>query len=139
MKKKNVYLIVGIVSLICVIAGVSFAAWILNFQQTNTNVVATDCFSITFQEDTEAISLNKAYPITDEEGKTLTPYTFMIENTCDGPASYQINLETMSQDSGVKVLPDEYLKANLIETDSSNISTNNLTSDYEVNTTIDGL
>ena len=47
MKKKNVYLIVGIVSLICVITGVSFAAWILNFQQTNTNVVATDCFSIT--------------------------------------------------------------------------------------------
>ena len=96
MKKKNVYLIIGIVSLICVIAGVSFAAWILNFQQTNTNVVATDCFNITFKEDTEAISLNKAYPITDEEGKTLTPYTFTITNQCSSYASYQINLEVIN-------------------------------------------
>ena len=96
MKKKNVYLIVGIVSLICVIAGVSFAAWILNFQQTNNNIVATDCFSITFKEDTEAISLNKAYPITDEEGKTLTPYTFTITNQCSSYASYQINLEVIN-------------------------------------------
>ena len=102
-----------------------------------TNVVTTDCFNITFV-DSNDINLQKAYPITDSEGSSLTPYTFTIENTCDGPASYQINLETMSQDSGVKVLPEEYLKANLIETDSSNISTNNLTSDYEVGTTIDG-
>ena len=102
-----------------------------------TNVVTTDCFNITFV-DSNDINLQKAYPITDSEGSSLTPYTFTIENTCDGPASYQINLETMSQDESVKVLPEEYLKANLIETDSSNISTNNLTSDYEVGTTIDG-
>ncbi len=96
MKKKNVYLIVGIVSLICVITGVSFAAWILNFQQTNSNIVATDCFSITFKEDTEAIQLLKAYPITDEEGKTLTPYTFTITNQCSSYASYQIKLEVIN-------------------------------------------
>ncbi len=90
MKKKNVYLIVGIVSLICVIAGVSFAAWILNFQQTNNNIVATDCFSITFKEDTEAISLNKAYPITDEgkiclkEGiPEVSYYRFLAEMISD--------------------------------------------------------
>ena len=90
------YLIVGIVSLICVITGVSFAAWILNFQQTNSNIVATDCFSITFKEDTEAIQLLKAYPITDEEGKTLTPYTFTITNQCSSYASYQIKLEVIN-------------------------------------------
>ena len=44
----------------------------------------------------------------------------------------------MSQDAGVKVLPDEYLKANLIELNSTNVRTNNLTSDYEVNTTVNG-
>ena len=102
-----------------------------------TNVVTTDCFNITFV-DSNDINLQKAYPITDSEGSSLTPYTFTIENTCDGPASYQINLETMGQEGSVKVLPEEYLKANLIEKDSSNISTNNLTSDYEVGTTIDG-
>ena len=97
----------------------------------------TDCFNITFT-DSNDINLQKAYPITDSEGSSLAPYTFTIENTCDSPASYQINLETMGQEGSVKVLPEEYLKANLIEKDSSNISTNNLTSDYEVGTTIDG-
>ena len=135
--KSRYFLIGGIVLLICVFVGVSYAYWQLTLQQSGTNVVTTDCFNITFV-DSNDINLQKAYPITDSEGSSLTPYTFTIENTCDGPASYQINLETMSQDSGVKVLPEEYLKANLIETDSSNISTNNLTSDYEVGTTIDG-
>ena len=135
--KSRYFLIGGIVLLVCVFVSVSYAYWQLTLQQSGTNVVTTDCFNITFT-DSNDINLQKAYPITDEEGKKLTPYTFTIENTCDGPASYQINLETMSQNEGVKVLPEEYLKANLIETDSSNISTNNLTSDYEVSTTIDG-
>ena len=82
------------------------------------------------------LTYKKAYPITDSEGASLAPYTFTIENTYDSPASYQINLETMSQDSGVKVLPEQYLKANLIEVSSSNTSTNNLISDYEVTPTI---
>ena len=138
MKDKSRYFLIGgIVLLVCIFVGVSYAYWQLTLQQSGTNVVTTDCFNITFV-DSNDINLQKAYPITDSEGSSLTPYTFTIENTCDGPASYQVNLETMSQDSGVKVLPEEYLKANLIETDSSNISTNNLTSDYEVNTTIDG-
>ena len=136
-EKSKYFLIGGLVLLICVFIGITYAYWQLTLQQTNTNVVTTDCFNITFV-DSNDINLQKAYPITDSEGSSLTPYTFTIENTCDGPASYQINLETMSQNEGVKVLPDEYLKANLIETDSSNISTNNLTSDYEVGTTIDG-
>ena len=137
MKKKNVYLIIGITVLIGAIAGISYAYWQLTLQQSGTNVVTTDCFNITFT-DSNDINLQKAYPITDSEGSSLAPYTFTIENTCDSPASYQINLETMGQEGSVKVLPEEYLKANLIEKDSSNISTNNLTSDYEVGTTIDG-
>ena len=138
MKDKSRYFLIGgIVLLVCVFIGISYAYWQLTLQQSGTNVVTTDCFNITFT-DSNDINLQKAYPITDSEGSSLAPYTFTIENTCDGPAGYQINIETMSQDSGVKVLPEEYLKANLIETDSSNISTNNLTSDYEVSTTIDG-
>ena len=135
--KSRYFLIGGIVLLICVFVGISYAYWQLTLQQSGTNVVTTDCFNITFV-DSNDINLQKAYPIMDSEGSSLTPYTFTIENTCDSPASYQINLETMGQEGSVKVLPEEYLKANLIEKDSSNISTNNLTSDYEVGTTIDG-
>ena len=52
------------------------------------------------------LTYKKAYPITDSEDSTLAPYTFTIENTCDSPTSYQINLETMSQEGSVKVLPE---------------------------------
>ena len=135
MKNKNIYLIIGIIILIGAIVGITYAYWQLTLQQTNTNVVTTDCFNITFT-DSNDINLQKAYPITNSEGASLTPYTFTIENTCDGPATYQINLETMSQEASVKVLPEQYLKANLIELDSTNASTNNLISDYEVTPTI---
>ena len=139
MKKKNVYLIVGIVSLICVITGVSFAAWILNFQQTNTNVVATDCFNITFQEDTEAISLNKAYPITDEEGKTLTPYTFTITNQCSSYASYQINLEvindsTLTNYSYLKVMLGENTPVLLSSNEVVQPTLSNATTSFKLTT-----
>ena len=134
-EKSRYFLIGGIIILICVFVGITYAYWQLILQQTDKNVVTTDCFHITFV-DSNDINLQKAHPIKDNEASSLTPYMFTIENTCDSPASYQINLETMSQDRGVKVLPEQYLKANLIEVGSTNTSTNNLTSDYEVTPTI---
>ena len=44
---------------------------------------------------TYPIHLENAYPILDEEGKTLTPYSFTITNTCDLFASYTVNLEML--------------------------------------------
>ena len=49
MKDKSRYFLIGgIVLLVCVFVGVSYAYWQLTLQQTNTNVVTTDCFNITF-------------------------------------------------------------------------------------------
>ena len=108
VRTKKAYYIVGIILVICVFIGVSYALWTLSFNQEDTNMLASDCFQLTFTEDTEAISLDKAYPITDEEGKTLTPYTFTITNQCSAYASYQINLEvldssTLSRYEAIKV------------------------------------
>ena len=132
--KKAILILILLLMMICV--GISYAYWKLTLQQTETNLVNTGCFEIVFTEKDD-IQLDKAYPIKDYEASSLTPYTFTIENTCDSPVSYQINLETMSQGSDVKVLPDEYIKANLIEINSTNTSTNNLTSEYEVEKTIE--
>ena len=132
--KKAVILLILLLMMICV--GISYAYWLLTVEQQDTNIVNTGCFNIVFTEKND-IRLDKAYPMKDTEASSLTPYTFTIENTCDSPASYQINLETISQSSGTKTLPDEYLKANLIEVDSTNTSTNNLTSKYEVEKTIE--
>ena len=132
--KKAILILILLLMMICV--GISYAYWQLTSQQEEANLVNTGCFEIVFTEQND-IQLEKAYPMKDTEASSLTPYTFTIENKCDSPASYQVNLETMSQDSGIKVLPDKYLKASLIEVDSTNTSTHNLTGEYEVEKTIE--
>ena len=132
--KKAILILILLLMMFCV--GISYAYWQLTSQQEEANLVNTGCFNIVFTEQND-IQLEKAYPMKDNEASSLTPYTFTIENTCDSPASYQVNLETMSQDSGIKVLPDKYLKAGLIEVDSTNTSTHNLTGEYEVEKTIE--
>ena len=94
-KKKNVLILIGLTIAIISFIGVSYAFWVLNFMQTKENNILSSCFNITF-DDSNDINLEKAYPISDEEGKKLTPYRFSIENRCDEPASFDINLEVLN-------------------------------------------
>ncbi len=97
MEKKKRNILITIVLLIGIIAiiGVSYALWVLNLTQTGQNDIVSSCFNITFT-DKDNISLQKAYPILDEEGKKLTPYEFTITNTCDSYASFNVNLEVLN-------------------------------------------
>ena len=94
-KKSNIlilrYLLLGIFALI----GVSYAVWQLTFTQTESNVVTTGCFKVEFTDE-NPITFGESYPISDEEGKSITPYTFTLTNTCDNEANYYINLETIT-------------------------------------------
>ena len=97
MEKKKRNILITIVLLIGIIAiiGVSYALWVLNLTQTGQNDIVSSCFNITFT-DKNNISLQKAYPILDEEGKKLTPYEFTITNTCDSYAAFNVNLEVLN-------------------------------------------
>ena len=107
MKKKKTYLILGVLVTIAIIAGVSFAYWYNVFLQDQTNVVTTDCFKMSFEEDTTTnITLEKGYPITDEEGKNLKPYKFSITNICSSTNTYQINMESLESST----MPDRVMK-----------------------------
>ncbi len=112
MKKKkivrNVWLVVCLI--ILGTSGLCYCLWQLTLMQTESNLVSTTCFKIDFTEEND-ITLQNSYPITDEEGMRLTPYTFTIENICDTNATYQINLETLKGEG--KRLSDEYLKLSL--------------------------
>ena len=129
--EKKILILSSIGVLLTIIVGVSYAWWNYITVQETTNILQTDCFEIKFT-DQNPISLEKAYPIIDEEGLELSPYSFTIENVCEGSASYQINLETLSQ-SGVKVLPDKYVKVNVQEGTNSKITTK---LDKEANTNL---
>jgi len=105
-KKKQILLaIVGVFVVIVGVIGFTYAFWNKTFQQTDQNIVNTDCFDIAFAEG-DAIQLNKAYPMLDAEGKALTPYTFTLTNKCASYSKYQINLENIN----TTTLKEEYLK-----------------------------
>ena len=62
----------------------------------NPSIISTGCFKTIFTSGTSDIDLIDAYPISDEQGSLTNAYNFTIENTCSLAASYQLNLETLS-------------------------------------------
>ena len=123
--KKALILFILILFMICI--GISYAYWYLTHIQSGINQVVTDCFDIEFIEESEAITLSKAYPMTDEEGSTLTPYTFKISNKCASYVSYQVNLEILN----TTTLDSQYVKG-MIDTDAKVLTENEV-----VQTTLD--
>ncbi len=110
-KNPKKALILTALLIICfLIIGVSYAVWSLTLTQTDKNVVTTGCFKVEFT-DQNPVTLDKAYPISDEEGKSLAPYEFTLTNTCDSEATYYINLETITR--ATKKLNEKYIKASL--------------------------
>ncbi|MCI8575765.1 MAG: hypothetical protein HFI09_04775 [Bacilli bacterium] len=114
MKNKKLWMITGIVVTVLIVVGISYAYWLNVFVQKDDNVVITDCFKMSFVEDSSSnISLEQGYPISDEEGALLKPYKFSIQNICTSTNSYQINIESMKEST----MPDRVIKAKLNDSD----------------------
>ena len=113
MEKKNkLWLVAGIVVTVLVVAGISYAYWLNVFVQNDDNVVITDCFKMSFEEDSNSnIALEQGYPLSDMEGSKLKPYRFSIQNICTSTNAYQINIESMKEST----MPDRVIKAKLNE------------------------
>lgn len=107
MKNKKILIIIGALIGICVLIGASYAIWRVTLNQTGTNRIVASCLNLTLTKEENIINLQNAYPIYDEEGRTLTPYSFTITNTCDIFTSYIVQLE-MSESS---TLPTKYIRA----------------------------
>ena len=89
------------------VIGVSYAYWLLTFSSHNPSKITTSCLSLSLTNEKNDINLTKAYPISDAEGKKLTPYSFTITNTCDLFLSYTVNLEVLNEST----MPYKYIKA----------------------------
>ena len=127
--KKTVLIITVILIVLLGTIGISYAYWILTYTQTGVNKVATSCFSLSLSNEKNNINLANAYPILDEEGKKLTPYSFTITNTCDLFASYTVNLEMLDDNT----MPLKYINAML-----NNEGVTKLSVLEDAKTTIDG-
>ena len=130
MKKNIMFVGVSICLLILLGIGLSYSMWNMRVSQDTDNVISTtDCFDITLANQSNAIKLDNAYPITDAKGKTLTPFTFSIKNVCDMAVAYTVSLESLKGTT----LASDYLKVMVNNNEPQLL--NGLTTTDVVNTT----
>ncbi|MGM9834715.1 MAG: hypothetical protein ACI31M_02950 [Bacilli bacterium] len=98
MSKKNTLTItiIGILLMIAVTIAVSYAFWSVTRTQESTNVITTGNLSVSISREENAINIENAYPISDEAGAALTPFTFTITNDGDTYTEYTANLEVLA-------------------------------------------
>ena len=130
MKKDIMFVGVSICLLILLGIGLSYSMWNMRVSQDTNNVISTtDCFDITLANQSNAIKLDNAYPITDTKGKTLTPFTFSIKNVCDTAVAYTVSLESLEGTT----LASNYLK--VMVNNNEPLLLNSLSTTDVVNTT----
>ena len=130
MKKDIMFVGVSICLLILLGIGLSYSMWNMRVSQDTDNVISTtDCFDITLANQSNAIKLDNAYPITDTKGKTLTPFTFSIKNVCDTAVAYTVSLENLEGTT----LASDYLK--VMVNNNEPLLLNSLSTTDVVNTT----
>ena len=96
MTKKNIiFLSISLVLIILLGIGVSYSMWNISVSQDTNNTAYTECFDLSITNKENNINLDNAYPISNDKGKSLTPYTFTVTNTCDITAEYSVNLEVL--------------------------------------------
>ena len=105
--KEILFSIIGIVILVILVIGVSFAAF--SFSQTGekTNTITTGTISMTYSEPKNGINLVNALPITDVQGKTLSGtnnvFDFTVSSTISGnnPVTVSYAITAASSNSTV--------------------------------------
>ena len=95
MNKKTKLAILGVIGLVLVTLSLTYAYWLITRTQTKENTITAGCLDISLTNEQNDISLTEQFPISDDEGKELTPYTFMITNNCNTGVDYYLNLEAL--------------------------------------------
>ncbi len=113
--KKKKYLVIGMLFTIIVMIGSSFAWWTSTAEQQGMNQIQSDCLSLILENESDAIHLEKAYPITDEEAQKLTPYSFTIKNKCNTTLNFSLKLEKLkeSSENEKNILDSKYVAVEL--------------------------
>ena len=114
--KKETKIKIALISLVVLLmgSGVSFASWVLSFNETGQNTINTRCFKTNIiggedniKDTVDFINLgNNATPMSKDLENTITPYAVKITNSCStGSIKYSVVLNK-SADS---TLDDDYI------------------------------
>jgi len=110
MRKTILVTVILILAVACFI-GISYAAFTGVGKQNISNSLISECLKINFNEKTDAINLKNAIPISDEDGKKTSPYSFEFTNTCNKMITYTISLEIFE----ASTLNEDYVKITLAD------------------------
>ncbi len=103
-REKNLVAIAVFMIVMVIAVGSTYAFWTTTQVQSDKNEINTTCLKVKLEnkdkdeKSTTGITLDKAYPISDEEGLSdaIPSYTFTITNECDIEVNYDINLESLN-------------------------------------------
>ena len=110
VNKNRAILIFGVILVVLVITiSSTYAVWTITKSQTDSNALIAGCLNITMTGETEEIKLEKTWPISDFEGMQLTGYTFVVENKCNEPQDYRIDLDRLNESVGQSTMSNESL------------------------------
>ncbi len=98
-KKRKFLIVLGIILVLLLMVGTSYALWSTTAIQSGVNEIQSDCLSLTIENSENEINLTNAFPLTDEEAEKLTPYTFMIKNNCNTSVNYTVKLEKLQKNN----------------------------------------
>ena len=93
-KRQLLVTLFSILGVTIISLGSAYAVFTSISKSADYNVVKVGTLNIDFGEDSSnTIELTGQYPMSDEEGLTLTPYTFTIKNTGTLTADYEVFIE----------------------------------------------
>jgi len=108
--RKLSFIVIGILFVLIILVGTSYALWTVNLKQTGENHIVASCFNITFEEEENTtIQLQNAYPLRDKDGSLLKPYKFKIKNNCAAYVKYSVAIEV----TNTSTLESQYLKTKI--------------------------
>ncbi len=112
--KKFVVATLGILLAFSALVGSSYAYLTYVSKTDNTTVISAGTLALTFNNESTAITLEGALPITDEEGlEGTTEYTFDIKNSGSIPATYKITLDNTCNTGNTYTVNNESIKPDL--------------------------
>lgn len=112
-KKTLLFSILGVILLLVVVIGVSYAMYTFSAQGSKVNQITTGTISLSYQE-TSQVTLTNAYPSTDATGSAVTGHdlVFTVTGSITGSTSVKYDLALANITPGA-TLTAEHVKFNL--------------------------
>lgn len=101
----------------------TYSMWIQTFNQTDNNKVSSGCFELEINDldennNSTAINLTNAYPMSETRGLATKPYKLNIKNICEVPSEYTIILNEFNNTN----LTNDLIRYQIKKTDESTFS-----------------